>query len=133
VKAAGYDANFLLNVGPMPNGKIQPEFDTRLREVGAWLARNGESIYGTRGGPVPPRDWGVTTSKGSRIYVHILDWPDPVLALPRVRLPFTVKSASFLGGGPPVTVTTTTEAILLRVGSRREPPDTVVVLETTAP
>ncbi len=42
VRAAGSNANFLLNVGPMPNGRIQPEFVTRLREVGAWLARNGE-------------------------------------------------------------------------------------------
>ena len=36
VRAAGANANFLLNVGPMPNGKIQPEFVTRLQEVGAW-------------------------------------------------------------------------------------------------
>ncbi len=44
VRAAGSNANFLLNVGPMPNGRIQPEFVTRLREVGAWMAKNGEAI-----------------------------------------------------------------------------------------
>ncbi|MCV5169208.1 alpha-L-fucosidase, partial [Escherichia coli] len=46
VRAAGSNANFLLNVGPMPNGKIQPEFVVRLREVGQWLKQNGEAIYG---------------------------------------------------------------------------------------
>jgi alpha-L-fucosidase len=63
VKAAGYDANFLLNVGPMPNGKIQPEHHELLSQVGDWLKRNGETIYGTRGGPLTARDWGVTTQK----------------------------------------------------------------------
>ena len=129
VKAAGYDANLLLNVGPMPNGKIQPEFDSRLREVGDWLQKNGEAIYGTRGGPISPRDWGVTTRKGNKVYVHVLDWPDPVLALPRPRIPETVKSASRLVNGAAVPVTTTDNAIVLTLGSRRDSPDTIVVLE----
>jgi alpha-L-fucosidase len=73
VKAAGYDANFLLNVGPRPDGTIQPEHVSRLAEVGQWLQKNGETIYGTRGGPLPPRPWGVTTRKGDRVFVHVLD------------------------------------------------------------
>src|SRR5262249_27932000 len=75
VRAAGLNANFLLNVGPMPNGKIQPEFAQRLKEMGQWLEKNGESIYATRGGPVPPQPWGVTThtKKGDRVFVHVLD------------------------------------------------------------
>jgi alpha-L-fucosidase len=83
VKAAGYDANFLLNVGPMPNGLIQPEHQERLRAMGAWLKQNGETIYGTRGGPLSARDWGVTTRKGNKVYVHVLDWQDEVLTLPK--------------------------------------------------
>ena len=82
VRAAGSNANFLLNVGPMPNGRIQPEFVTRLQEIGAWMAKNGEAIYGTRGGPIAPQPWGVTTRKGSRVYVHVLDAPDTALLLP---------------------------------------------------
>jgi alpha-L-fucosidase len=97
VRAAGNDANFLLNVGPMPNGKIQPEFAARLKEMGQWLSRYGESVYGTRGGPVPPRPWGVTTRKGDTVYVHVLDWPDETLALP--RLPGKVLSGRFVKDG----------------------------------
>lgn len=82
VKAAGYDANFLLNVGPMPNGKIQPEHIQALKEVGEWLSKNGETIYGTRGGPLTARDWGVTTQKDNKVYVHILKWFDESIVIP---------------------------------------------------
>jgi alpha-L-fucosidase len=82
VKAAGNNANFLLNVGPMPNGKIQPECVARLREIGEWLDKNGASIYGTRGGPIPQKSWGVTTQKENTVFVHILNLEDENLLLP---------------------------------------------------
>jgi alpha-L-fucosidase len=50
--------------------------------MGEWLARYGESIYGTRGGDIPPHDWGVTTRKGDKLYVHVLDLQDDALYLP---------------------------------------------------
>jgi alpha-L-fucosidase len=126
VKAAGYDANLLLNVGPMPNGRIQPEFVSRLQDMGRWLSKSGEAIYGTRGGPVPPRPWGVTTKKADKVYVHVLDSPDPVLALP--RLPRPVTGAHRLGGAP-VAVAASGDAVSLTIGSDRDPLDTVIVLE----
>ena len=82
VKAAGYNSNFLLNVGPMPNGKIQPEFVNTLKEIGRWTDKYGETIYGTRGGPVSPRTWGVTTQKANKVYVHILNAEDNNLLIP---------------------------------------------------
>lgn len=97
VKAAGFNANFLLNVGPMPNGKIQPEFAERLKQVGAWLEKNGDTIYGTRGGPLTPRPWGVTTRKGNKVYLHVLNWNDPVLAMP--KLGQKVKAAKLFKDG----------------------------------
>lgn len=84
VKGAGYDANFLLNVGPMPNGKIQPEHVALLKQMGEWTRQYGETIYGTRGGPLTPRDWGVTTQRGNKVYVHILKWNDETLTLPKL-------------------------------------------------
>lgn len=72
VNAAGRNANLLLNVGPMPNGKIQQEFVDTLALVGKWMNIYGETIYGTRGAVVPPQSWGVVTGKGKTLYVHIL-------------------------------------------------------------
>lgn len=127
VRAAGYNANFLLNVGPMPNGKIQLEFVERLKEMGAWLRRYGESIYGTRGGPVPPRPWGVTTQKPGAVYVHVLDWPDEALAIPKIP---GVRSAKLLASGQSVRITEIEGGMVLHLpASGRDPADTVVALE----
>jgi alpha-L-fucosidase len=84
VRAAGNDANLLLNVGPRPDGTIQPEAVERLRQMGRWLKKYGTSVFGTRGGPIAPREWGVTTQRGDTVFVHILDWPDHLLALPPI-------------------------------------------------
>jgi alpha-L-fucosidase len=128
VKAAGYDANFLLNVGPRPDGTIQPEHASRLAEVGQWLQKNGETIYGTRGGPLPPRPWGVTTQKGDRVFVHVLDWQDPVLSIARPRR--TVKKASLLESGAALKFKLDKDAVLLRLDPKAmDPLDTIVVLE----
>ncbi|MDP8981129.1 MAG: alpha-L-fucosidase [Acidobacteriota bacterium] len=127
VRAAGNNANFLLNVGPMPNGKIQPEFGERMHAMGEWLRKNGDSVYGTRGGPIKPRPWGVTTRKGSKIYVHVLDWPDEVLTLPAIE---GVQSAKLFSSGQPVSVKTVEGATLLHLPPGRDPVDTIVVLET---
>lgn len=82
VGAAGRNANFLLNTGPMPDGEIEPENLATLAEVGGWMKAYGASIYGTRGGPIAPRPWGVTTQRAGLIYVHILDWSDEKLSIP---------------------------------------------------
>lgn len=129
VKAAGNNANFLLNVGPKPDGTIQPEFTERLKQMGEWLHRNGDSIYGTRGGPLPPRPWGVTTQKQGKVFLHVLDWPDPLLAIP--RLPMPVRKASVLGSGAPVAIETTEGGHLVRLPmAGRDPVDTIIALET---
>jgi alpha-L-fucosidase len=96
-RAAGNNANFLLNIGPMPTGKIQPEFVERLHSMGEWLSKNGESIYGTRGGPIPPQPWGVTTQKGNKIYVHLLSPNTGALVLPKMNK--EIESAYLLDGG----------------------------------
>ena len=79
VRAAGRNGNLLLNIDPQPDGKLPATAVERLREMGEWLARYGESIYGTRGGDIPPHDWGVTTRKGDKLYVHVLDLQDDAL------------------------------------------------------
>jgi alpha-L-fucosidase len=76
VKAAGKNGNLLLNVGPMPNGEIQPEFVKTLGEVGEWTSKYGETIYGTRGNVVGSQEWGVITAKDKTLYVHVTDVPN---------------------------------------------------------
>lgn len=73
IKAAGYGSNMLLNVGPMPNGKIQTKHQSSLRAIGDWLKKNGKTIYGTRKGPIPPNDNYVSTQKGKTVYLHLLN------------------------------------------------------------
>ena len=68
------DGNLLLNVGPMPTGEIEPRQVKRLKEIGAFLDRYGQSIYKTRGGPIRPGRWGGTTHRDGVIYVHVLNW-----------------------------------------------------------
>jgi alpha-L-fucosidase len=129
VRAAGNDANLLLNVGPRPDGTIQPEAVARLRELGRWLETYGTAIYGTRGGPVPPRDWGVTTRRGDTVFVHVLDWADRVLALP--PLGRRVRSARTIPDGAPVPFRQDAAGITLTLPEASDAPDRVVVLETT--
>jgi len=126
VRAAGNNSNLLLNIGPMPNGEIQEEFVTRLRAVGEWIARYGEAIYGTRSGPVPPGDWGVTTQKGDRVYVHVLHWNAPLLALPPIERKIT---AAQMLGGPAVEFTQSGNGVVVKVpAAAGKEVDRVVVL-----
>jgi alpha-L-fucosidase len=128
---AGRDGNLLLNVGPGPDGRIDPEQAQRLREIGAWLDKNGQSIYGTRGGPFLPGQYGASTRSGNTIYLHILKWPGEKLALPAI--PARIVGASLLAGGD-VRVEQSERGIELSL-----PPaapdgiDTVIVLRLDAP
>ncbi len=82
VETVGGDGNLLLNVGPMPNGQIESKQVDRLKEIGDWMELNGESIYGTKGGPFKPAKWGTSTSKGNLIYLHVLNLKGKKLQLP---------------------------------------------------
>lgn len=128
VEAAGRNANFLLNVGPMPNGEFPPEAMTILAEMGKWAGVYGESVYGTRGGPIAPRPWGVSTAKADRVYLHLLDWPDRLLAIG--ALPRGVVKAYRLDDGAPVTIKALSNGLALSLPARTgDPIDEVIVLE----
>jgi alpha-L-fucosidase len=98
VNAAGKNANFLLNVGPMPNGKIQPEFTDTLQKIGNWMKVNSESIYGTRGNVVAAQPWGVVTAAKKIWYTHILTLPESKIVTIPIGLR-KIKSATLLDGG----------------------------------
>lgn len=128
VKAAGNNANFLLNIGPMPSGKVQPEFTSRLQEMGQWISKYGDSVYGTRGGPIQERVWGVTTAKGNKVYLHILNWSDDALLIP--NLPKEVKSAKFMKDGSRARFEKNKNGLILQIPqTARDNFDTVVEIE----
>jgi alpha-L-fucosidase len=130
VRTAGGDGNLLFNVGPMPDGRIEPRQVERLAEMGAWLKQYGETIYGTRGGPYTPASWGASTCKGNRIYIHILDWDkveDGKVVLP--ALGHKITGHSVLTGGE-ADVKQKDDGLKIKVGeSARQDPDTIIALE----
>ena len=101
VEVASRGGNFLLNVGPQPDGQIQPEFQQRLRAVGDWLRLNGDSIYGTTYGPVQGSAGLRTTANGKAIYVHVFDWSPPACNI--AGLEGRVLAARLLANGTPLT------------------------------
>lgn len=112
VGAAGRNANLLLNVGPMPTGLIQSEFADTLAVAGKWLNKYGETIYGTRGGPIGPQEWGVTTRKDKRIFVHLFRAPfGNMILFPGYRE--KVKSAKIFGSSIPVKFKQQAEGLIL--------------------
>ncbi len=128
IDAASKGGNFLLNVGPTPEGTIQPEFQERLRAIGAWLKVNGDSIYGTTYGPVQDLKWGRTTAKGKTVYLHIFD-PPAALELPLGKL--KVARIRALSGGAPLHFTQ--QAGTLKIdpaGLPADPHAAVIAIET---
>jgi alpha-L-fucosidase len=129
IRSAGGDGNVLLNVGPRPDGMIDPEQANRLKEIGDWLAKYGESIYATRGGPYKPAKHIATTRKANTIYLHILTWPEDTLKLP--ALPAKIVKATALTGGT-ADVKQTDTGLEVRA-TDHQPIDTIVALELDRP
>ncbi len=98
VKCVVRDGNALLGIGPKPDGTIDEASAVRLKELGVWLRANGEAIYGTRGGPWLPGEWGGSTRRGNKAYLLVQSWPGESLRLP--ALPVAVTGAKLLGGSP---------------------------------
>jgi alpha-L-fucosidase len=100
VEVASRGGNFLLNVGPEPDGTIQPEFQERLLAIGKWLRVNGEAIYGTTYGPLQSLSFGRTTARGRNVYLHVFDWQAEQITVP--GLTGNVDSVSLLTSDRPV-------------------------------
>lgn len=125
-RVVGGDGNLLLDIGPMPDGRIEPRQLSVLQSVGAWMKRNSESIYGTRGGPWKPTLSLASTRKEKIIYVHILTWPSGPIVLRKI--PAKILSAATLDGSA-VQFRSTTKGVEIQVDpARRDAFDTVVAL-----
>ena len=71
--------NFLLNIGPKPDGTFPDKAVVRLKSIGNWMRVNSESIYGTTASPCKKPAWGRITTKRredvTTLYLHVFDWP----------------------------------------------------------
>jgi alpha-L-fucosidase len=136
IRAAGGDGNLLYNVGPMPDGRIEPRQVEVLEEMGDWLDKYGHTIYGTRGGPYLPADWGVTTRKDNKMYLHLLNWfgdGGAVIVLPTPDGPVKIKHMKLVtpvGLDTPLSARTQHGLIRIVIPAKaRQPIDTIVELE----
>jgi len=135
--AAGRGANLLLNVGPRPDGTIDPKSAEILLSVGRWLEGRGPAIYGTRKGPIPPQPWGVSTARPASegraptIDLHVLRPDATELTLPEAL----ATSVAFpYGKTTPLPTAAADEGVRLRIPAEaRDPYDTIITLTPPIP
>ena len=127
VRAAGKNANLLLNIGPEPGGALPSLALDRLKAIGKWLNKYGNTIYGTRGGIVAPHDWGVSTQRDNKLYIHILNCQDASLFIPLGK--HQVKSAKEYATGKQIKYIKGREGVTLDLGTT--PTDIDYVVELT--
>lgn len=131
--AACGDGNILYSWGPRWDGSFDEAQKQRLFEVGAWLEKNGASIFGTRGGPWKPGKWGGSTRRGRMVYLHLFARGDGSLALPRIPKR-RVVGARMLAGGEPVSFEQPENRLMLAIpGSAAVNGDLVVELTFDKP
>jgi alpha-L-fucosidase len=131
VRMASGGGNYLLNVGPKPDGTIPDDQALAMRLVGEWLRRHGASIYATEAGPRIADPSLRATRTADRLYLHLLDWPKTNrLSLPEVA-PDDIGEARLMGDGSQLSVVGTNGGVELR-GLPLLPPDpSVNVVEMT--
>ncbi len=105
-RAAAVNANLLMNVGPDGSGQIPARAVKSLQGVGAWLKKNGESIYATHGCWFSDGDAIVSTRRGKTVYLHFLD---PLKKQFIVDTPDEIVSATYLTTGKPVSLSRTAD------------------------
>jgi alpha-L-fucosidase len=131
VNCAAGDGNLLLNVGPLPTGEIAPDQQQVLRQMGDWLARYGESIYATRGGPFRNGEWGGATFRDKMIYLHFLKWSGNTQQFGPLKA--KVLHATALTGGAPAVNQSSTGVTLVLPPDQQDKLDTILKLELDAP
>ena len=99
----GDGGNYLLNIGPEPDGSIPPESERILREVGAWMQAGGQTIYAAEPCKVVRSNYANFTRKGTTLYMHVHFWPGSDVAISGLNC--KVLSAKVLKTGQSATVT----------------------------
>lgn len=127
VNAAGKGANLLMNIGPQPNGELPALAVERMKGVGEWMNKYGETIYGSNAGCVTKASWGTTTRKGDMLYVHLLTDDMPKF----VTLPLTerVSTVTLFDSGEKVKWEKIQGGIVLHTAQLKPSIDCIVALK----
>jgi alpha-L-fucosidase len=118
---ASKGGNYLLNIGPKPDGTFPQESVERLSDIGKWMKVNSEAIYGTKSSPLVPLEWGRCTrkesQKGTILYFSVFNWPaDGQLTIPNVKN--KVLSASLLAGAVKVKTSSKGDDLILTLPAK---------------
>jgi alpha-L-fucosidase len=100
ISCARDGGNYLLNIGPKPDGSIPEESVRILTAVGNWMDKNGSTIYEAQRCKVRESALADFTRKGNTLYVHVYDWPGQTVSVGGLQS--KVKSAKLLATGKPV-------------------------------
>jgi alpha-L-fucosidase len=103
VECARDGGNYLLDIGPRADGSVPEPSVARLKEIGQWLQRNGDCVYGTQKCRFPHGNIGAFTRKGNTLYTVIYFWPGETMTVGGVK--FKVNSARCLASSQPVRFT----------------------------
>jgi alpha-L-fucosidase len=104
IDIASKGGNYLLNIGPTGDGSVPPESVASMKEIGAWMSANAESIRGTTASPLAKTPFdGRLTTKGAVHYAHVFSRPESGV----IALPFQVAKATLRAGGGALAVRAT--------------------------
>jgi alpha-L-fucosidase len=133
ISCAAGDGNLLLDIGPDPTGVIPEDQAAVLRQMGAWLQKNGESIYDTRGGPFLPGSWGGATYNGKQVYLHVNKWHGAQIALPPLKSKI-LSYACLTAANAHLKVEQTDKGTIVTLpGEFQNPVDTIIRLTLSDP
>jgi alpha-L-fucosidase len=122
IDIASKGGNYLLNIGPKGDGSVPPESVAAMQAIGAWMKKNGDSIFATSASPFPNLEWGRCTQKPlpggrTRLYLHVFNWPkDGKLVVPfaavrgQARLKATGKSLAVAAADRQTAITVDAQA-----------------------
>ena len=113
VEIVSRGGNFLLDVGPQPDGRIQPEFVERLQAVGTWVHANAAAIYGSTYGPVQGESAFRTSSRGSNVYVFVMDSSAASIAIGGLKM--KTAAVRHLATGRPIPFTQSVGKITITI------------------
>jgi len=94
--------NYLLNIGPKPDGSIPEESVKILTSVGKWVDKNQSTIFGAERCNVARSSYCNFSRKGNTLFIHVYDWPGDTVAIGGLKT--KVKSARLLASGRDVKV-----------------------------